>query len=69
VRFILRRLTFYAIAFWAALTINFALPRLMPGSPLDGLLLRYQDVIRANPSILPQLKAQLPCGSWWASRC
>jgi peptide/nickel transport system permease protein len=59
VRFILRRLTFYAVAFWAALTINFALPRLMPGSPLDGLLLRYQDVIRANPSILPQLKASL----------
>jgi peptide/nickel transport system permease protein len=59
VRFILRRLTFYAVAFWAALTLNFALPRLMPGSPLDGLLLRYQDVIRSNPGIIPQLKAQL----------
>ena len=58
-RFILRRLTFYAIAFWAAITLNFALPRLMPGSPLDGLLLRYQDVIRSNPQIIPQLKAQL----------
>src|SRR5919202_5274520 len=31
----------------------------MPGSPLDGLLLRYQDVIRANPGILQTLKAQL----------
>jgi peptide/nickel transport system permease protein len=58
VRFILRRLMFYGLAFWAALTINFALPRLMPGSPLDGLLLRYQDVIRANPAILQQLKVQ-----------
>jgi len=59
VRFILRRLTFYVIALWAALTLNFLLPRLMPGSPLDGLLLRYQDVIRSNPGILTQLKAQL----------
>jgi peptide/nickel transport system permease protein len=59
VRFILRRLTFYVIALWAAVTLNFALPRLMPGSPLDGLLLRYQDVIRSNPAILTQLKAQL----------
>jgi peptide/nickel transport system permease protein len=59
VRFILRRLTFYVIALWAALTLNFILPRLMPGSPLDGLLLRYQDVIRSNPGILTQLKAQL----------
>jgi peptide/nickel transport system permease protein len=59
VRFILRRLTFYVIALWAALTLNFVLPRLMPGSPLDGLLLRYQDVIRSNPGILTQLKAQL----------
>ena len=58
-RFILRRLMFYVIALWAAVTLNFALPRLMPGSPLDGLLLRYQDVIRSNPAILTQLKAQL----------
>jgi peptide/nickel transport system permease protein len=59
VRFIVRRLMFYAVAFWAALTLNFVLPRLMPGSPLDGLVLRYQDVIRSNPEILQQLKQQL----------
>ena len=58
-RFIARRLLFYAVALWAAITLNFALPRLMPGSPLDGLILRYQDVIRSNPGILQQLKAQL----------
>jgi peptide/nickel transport system permease protein len=59
VRFVLRRLLFYVIALWAAITLNFILPRLMPGSPLDGLLLRYQDVIRSNPQIVTQLKAQL----------
>jgi peptide/nickel transport system permease protein len=59
VRWVLRRFVFYVIALWAAVTLNFVLPRLMPGSPLDGLLLRYQDVIRSNPQILTQLKAQL----------
>src|SRR6266498_4418202 len=58
-RFILRRLMFYAIAFWAAITLNFLLPRLMPGSPLDGLIANYGDAIRSNPSIIPLLKAQL----------
>ena len=32
-RYILRRLGFYIVAFWAALTINFFLPRLLPGDP------------------------------------
>jgi peptide/nickel transport system permease protein len=59
VRFILRRLVFYAIAFWAAITLNFLLPRLMPGSPLDGLIANYGPAIRDNPSIIPLLKAQL----------
>ena len=37
-RWFARRLAFYAFALWAALTINFLLPRLMPGDPIGGLL-------------------------------
>jgi peptide/nickel transport system permease protein len=59
VRFILRRLAFYVIAFWAAITLNFLLPRLMPGSPLDGLLLRFGSTIQNNPDLIKQLKASL----------
>jgi peptide/nickel transport system permease protein len=33
--FILRRLGFYVAAFVVAVSINFALPRLMPGNPID----------------------------------
>ena len=33
--FILRRLAFYLAAFLVAASINFALPRLMPGDPID----------------------------------
>jgi peptide/nickel transport system permease protein len=58
-RFLLRRLGFYVVAFWAAITLNFLLPRLMPGSPLDGLIANYGEQIRSNPQILQQLKASL----------
>ena len=44
-RFLARRLVFYLLAFFIAITINFALPRLMPGSPLDGLILLLFDVL------------------------
>lgn len=37
-RFILRRLGFYLIAFFASLAINFFLPRLIPGDPADAIL-------------------------------
>ena len=37
-RWFARRLVFYAFALWVALTLNFLLPRLMPGSPIDGIL-------------------------------
>ena len=37
-RHILQKLGFYLVAFWAALTLNFFLPRLMPGNPVDMML-------------------------------
>lgn len=39
-RFLMRKLGFYALALWAALTLNFLLPRLMPGNPVDQLISR-----------------------------
>jgi peptide/nickel transport system permease protein len=35
VRFIARRLGFYVITAWIAITINFFIPRLMPGNPAE----------------------------------
>lgn len=40
--YILRRLGFYALAGWAALTLNFFLPRLMPGDPATALFGRFR---------------------------
>jgi peptide/nickel transport system permease protein len=42
VRVILRRLGFYLIAFWASITLNFLLPRFMPGDPVSRMFARTQ---------------------------
>jgi peptide/nickel transport system permease protein len=47
-RLLLRRLGFYLIAFWAAITINFILPRLAPGNPATAFLAKFQGRISAD---------------------
>lgn len=42
-RYYARKLGFYLVALWAALTLNFFIPRLMPGNPVDTLLARLQQ--------------------------
>ncbi|GGF45667.1 peptide ABC transporter permease [Microbacterium sorbitolivorans] len=39
----LRKLGFYLVALWAALTLNFLIPRLLPGNPVDILLAKLQQ--------------------------
>ena len=41
IRFLVRRVLFYLITAWVAISINFAIPRLMPGSPVESLLARF----------------------------
>jgi peptide/nickel transport system permease protein len=41
-RYALRRLGFYVLAAWVAVTLNFFLPRLMPGDPATALFARFQ---------------------------
>jgi peptide/nickel transport system permease protein len=36
-----RRLAFFVITVWAAVTLNFLLPRLLPGNPAEALLAQY----------------------------
>jgi peptide/nickel transport system permease protein len=40
-RYVLRRLGFFVVTFWAAMTINFFLPRLMPGNPAIAMMARF----------------------------
>jgi peptide/nickel transport system permease protein len=39
--FITRRLAFYVVAAWVAITVNFAIPRVMPGNAVDTLLAKF----------------------------
>ncbi|OJF13613.1 ABC transporter permease [Couchioplanes caeruleus] len=41
-RYLLQRILFYAFTAWAAITINFFIPRMIPGDPVKSLLARYQ---------------------------
>src|SRR5213592_3895872 len=62
-RWFARRLAFYVFALWVALTINFLLPRLMPGDPLGGILQHLSpSQISANPGIIQTYQALLGGG-------
>ncbi|GAA4170572.1 ABC transporter permease [Gryllotalpicola koreensis] len=37
-RFYLQKIVFYVVALWAAVTLNFLIPRLMPGNPVDIMI-------------------------------
>jgi peptide/nickel transport system permease protein len=54
-RFALRRLGFFAVTLWAALTLNFFLPRLMPGNPAEAMMGKFRGPV--NPQALKALEA------------
>src|SRR4029079_12583219 len=63
-RWLLRRICFYAFALWVAATLNFLLPRLMPGDPLGGVLQRLSpSQIQGNPGIVETYRALLGGGN------
>ena len=53
-RFVLRRLGFFVITLWAAITANFLIPRLMPGNPALAMMSRYRGHI--NPAGLKAIE-------------
>jgi peptide/nickel transport system permease protein len=63
-RWFLRRVVFYIFAGWVALSLNFLLPRLMPGDPAGGVLARLSpSQIQANPGIIQTYEALLGGGN------
>lgn len=41
-KFLLRRLAFYLFTAWAAITLNFFIPRMIPGDPVRSMIAKYQ---------------------------
>jgi peptide/nickel transport system permease protein len=57
--FIVRRLVFYVVAAWAALTINFFIPRAMPGNAVESIMAKFPNL---QPSAYRALEATLGVG-------
>ncbi len=53
-RYILRRLGFYLIAAWVSLTLNFFIPRLMPGDPASAMFARFKGML--NPEAMAAMR-------------
>ena len=41
-KYFLQRIAFYVFTAWAAITLNFFIPRMIPGDPVSALLSRFQ---------------------------
>jgi peptide/nickel transport system permease protein len=52
--FIVRRLAFFLATLWAAITLNFLIPRLMPGNAAVSMMAQYRG--RLNPAALHALE-------------
>lgn len=53
-QYVLRRLGFFVVTLWSCLTINFVLPRLMPGNPAIAMMARFKG--RLNGQALKALE-------------
>lgn len=52
--FLLRRLGFYGLAAWVAVTLNFLIPRLMPGDPASVMFARFEGEL--SPEAMEALR-------------
>jgi peptide/nickel transport system permease protein len=57
--FIVRRVIFYLVAAWVALTINFFIPRAMPGNAVQAIMAKFPNL---TPSAYRALEAMLGVG-------
>jgi peptide/nickel transport system permease protein len=57
--FILRRLVFYVVAAWVALTVNFFIPRAMPGNAVQSIMAKFPNL---QPSAYRAIEAMLGVG-------
>jgi peptide/nickel transport system permease protein len=57
--FIIRRLVFYIVAAWVALTVNFFIPRAMPGNAVQAIMAKFPSL---QPSAYKALEALLGVG-------
>lgn len=64
-KFILRRLVFYLVAAWAAITLNFILPRTMPGDPATTLIGSMRGRIKPEQLKAIEQAYGITNAPWW----
>jgi peptide/nickel transport system permease protein len=57
--FVVRRLVFYIVAAWVALTLDFLLPRAVPGNAVQAIMAKFPNL---QPSAYKALEAMLGVG-------
>ena len=62
-RYVARKLGFYLVAAWAAITLNFFLPRLIPGNPVEILMSRLDQSGSPPPGEAHRLALLLGVGT------
>jgi peptide/nickel transport system permease protein len=60
-RVIARRIAFYVLTALAAVTVDFFIPRVMPGNPVEAVLARLQGQV--TPAVIRSLELQYGLGS------
>ncbi|MFB5193253.1 ABC transporter permease, partial [Alicyclobacillus fastidiosus] len=55
-RYLLNRLVFFIVSVWAAVTINFILPRMMPGDPAQAMFAKFTNTL--TPQAMHALELQ-----------
>ena len=58
-RYVVRRLGLFAVTLWAALTVNFIIPRVMPGNEAQAVLAHFRGV---NPAAIHALEIEFGVG-------
>jgi len=53
-RYLTHRMGFFVLTLWAAVTVNFFIPRLMPGDPASAMMARFHG--RVNPAAIHALE-------------
>jgi peptide/nickel transport system permease protein len=63
--FIARRLAFYVVAAWVALTLNFFLPRAMPGNAVEAIMSKFPGMPASTYKALQAMLGVAHPGSLW----
>src|SRR6478736_10120109 len=66
-KYVLQKVGLFVLTLWAAITLNFFLPRMMPGSPADAAIAKLSQNGPVSDATRASIEAQLgvPTGSLW----